>query len=80
MSDSVPHDIDEDDDPWQAWYRLTPQERWRQSEKLWEFYLLVGGSLDPEPDSQSPFDALYPRGPAPVDGGPGVRVIRRSGV
>ena len=44
-------------DSWKEWYRLTPLERWRESMKLWEFYLRVGGSLDPEPDSQSPFDA-----------------------
>ncbi|MCI0376577.1 MAG: hypothetical protein L0215_03120 [Gemmataceae bacterium] len=40
---------------WYDWYRLTPQERWRVSEKLWELYLSVGGSLEPEPDPQSPF-------------------------
>lgn len=37
------------------WYSLTPQERWRESAKLWEVYLSLGGSLDPEPDTQSPF-------------------------
>jgi len=26
-----------------------------ESEKLWEVYLYLGGSLDPEPDTQSPF-------------------------
>jgi hypothetical protein len=41
---------------WLEWYRLTPQERWRETTKLWELYLSVGGSLDPEPDPQSPFD------------------------
>jgi hypothetical protein len=40
---------------WAAWYRLTPQERWRESKKLWEVYLYLGGSLEPEPDTQSPF-------------------------
>jgi hypothetical protein len=67
-------------DEWQAWYALTPQERWAESMKLWEFYLAVGGSLDPEPDSQSPFDSDYAPGPVPADGGPGVRVIRRDGI
>jgi len=42
------------EEEWQEWYRLTPQERLRESMKLWEFYLAMGGSLDPEPDSQSP--------------------------
>lgn len=40
---------------WLEWYRLTPQERWRESMKLWEIFRLFGGSSDPEPDSQSPF-------------------------
>ena len=68
------------DDEWQAWYRLTPLQRWQESQKLWEFYLRIGGSLDPEPDSQSPFDPDYPPGPAPADGRPGLRVVRRSGI
>ena len=43
------------EEEWEEWYRLTPLERWEESQKLWAFYLSVGGSLDPEPDSQSPF-------------------------
>jgi len=46
------------EDEWFEWYRLTPQERWSETEKLWAFYLSVGGSLNPEPDSESPFDTL----------------------
>jgi hypothetical protein len=65
---------------WEAWQLMTPQERWRESMKLWQFYLAMGGSLDPEPDSQSPFDADYSPGPVPADGRPGVRVVRRSPV
>jgi hypothetical protein len=42
------------EEEWQAWYRLTPEQRWDESMKLWEFYRAMGGSLDPEPDSQSP--------------------------
>jgi hypothetical protein len=68
------------DGKWEEWYRLTPQERWRESQKLWEFYLLMGVSLDPEPDSQSPFDPDFAPGLVPADGRPGVRVIRRSGI
>jgi hypothetical protein len=37
------------------WYRLTPVQRWLETEKLWQTYLALGGSLDPEPDTQSPF-------------------------
>lgn len=40
---------------WAEWYRLTPQQRFEESAKLWETYLALGGSLDPEPDTQSPF-------------------------
>jgi hypothetical protein len=40
---------------WADWYFLTPQERWRESSKLWESYLALGGTLEPEPDTQSPF-------------------------
>jgi len=63
---------------WAEWYRLTPVERWRESEKLWQSYLWLGGSLDPEPDTQSPF--FDPAAPSsrPVDGRPGMRFVRRS--
>jgi hypothetical protein len=73
-------DTQDDADSWPEWYAMTPLERWRESAVLWQFYLEVGGSLDPEPDSQSPFDAVMPRGKAPAYGRPGLRVLRRSGV
>lgn len=65
---------------WVDWFRMTPQQRWQESAKLWQHYLAVGGSLDPEPDPQSPF--YDPEAPCrtPADGRPGVRVIRRSGI
>jgi len=47
------------EDEWLEWYSLTPEKRWQESSKLWTFYLSTGSSLDPEPDSQSPFDAFY---------------------
>ena len=89
MSDASPkssandHGSDVDDvegQEWVEWYRLTPLELWQESQKLWEFYLAVGGSLDPEPDSQSPFDVEPEPRPLPVDGGAGLRVLRRGGV
>ncbi len=40
---------------WLDWYRLAPLERLKESQKLWTAYLALGGSLDPEPDTQSPF-------------------------
>jgi hypothetical protein len=51
---------------WVEWYRLTPEQRWLESEKLWQTYLALGGSLDPEPDTQSPFfDANEARSESP---------------
>ncbi len=72
--------FDDPDNEWHEWYRLPPLVRWQESEKLWVQYLAEGGSLDPEPDSQSPFDFPELRGRRPVDGRPGLRVLRRSGV
>lgn len=40
---------------WAAWWRLTPEERLAESQRLWTEYLALGGSLDPEVDMQSPF-------------------------
>jgi hypothetical protein len=59
----MPHDFNTlTDEQWEDWYRPTPQQRWAESEKLWELYLSLGGSLDAEPDPQSPFDADIPHG------------------
>jgi hypothetical protein len=66
---------------WAEWYRMTPLERWHASGELWEFYLSTGGSLDPEPDTESPFyDPGEPPPPCPAVGNPTLRVLRRSGV
>jgi hypothetical protein len=67
-------------DEWAEWYAMTPAERLEASSKLWQTYLQLGGSLDPEPDSQSPFfDPAEWRAGA-LDGRPGLRVVRRGGV
>ena len=63
---------------WAEWYRLTPLERWHESMKLWTHYLSIGGTLDPEPDTQSPFYDGSAPGPRPVDGRTGLRVLRRG--
>jgi len=68
------------DDEWLEWYQMTPAERWRESQKLWSFFIATGGSLDPEPDTQSPFNDALMSGAVPADGRSGVRVVRRSGV
>ena len=44
------------------WYRLSPAERFQEFLKLWEVYILLGGDLGPEPDSQSPFYFFDPSG------------------
>ena len=65
---------------WAEWYSLTPQQRMQESGKLWETYLALGGSLEPEPDTQSPFfDAEEWRENA-AHGRPSVRVLRRGGI
>ena len=62
------------------WYALTPMERWRESSKLWEIYLSMGGSLDLEPDTQSPFFDRSTPGSRPVDGRTGMHTLRRRRV
>ena len=70
-----PEDLPEPE--WAEWYGLTPADRMRESGKLWQSFLALGGSLDPEPDSQSPFfDASAPR-ESTAHGRPGVHLIRR---
>jgi hypothetical protein len=65
---------------WVEWYQMTPQQRWEESEKLWVSYLALGGTLDPKPDTQSPFFDEHAQSEVSVDGRPGMRVIRRSRV
>ncbi len=67
-------------DEWLEWYSLTPQERWRESGRLWQTFLMLGGTLEPEPDMDSPFFGAEAWRPLPPDGRPGLRVLRRCGV
>ena len=67
-------------DEWKEWISLTPLERFRRSEQMFAQYLAMGGSLDPDPDPTSPFDFPELRGTRPVDGRPGLRVLRRGGI
>ena len=59
------------------WARLTPVQRYIESCELWATYLALGGSLDPEPDSQSPFDFPELQRAVPPDGRSGVYFVRR---
>ncbi len=67
-------------DEWKEWYGLTPQERWQQNMTLWETFVILGGSLEPEPDSQSPFFDPEEASAGAGGGRPGLRIVRRSGV
>ena len=69
---------------WAEWYRLSPAERFSESMKLWDTYLALGGSLEPEPDTESPlFDPEEWREHVEIHvatiGTTGVRVMRRVG-
>ena len=67
------------DDEVLEWYRMTPQERWAESMRLWSTFHLLGGRLEPEPDTQSPFhDGQQHAGTA--EGRPALRSLRRGGV
>ena len=37
------------------WHTMSPTERFIESQRLWEVFILLGGNYDPEPDTQSPF-------------------------
>lgn len=65
---------------WAEWYRMTPQERWVETEKLWSTYLFLGGSLDPEPDPHSPFFDPQEWREIASHGRASVHSLRRSGV
>ena len=60
------------------WAMLSPVQRYLESCKLWTTFLTLGGSLDPEPDSQSPFDFPELQRAVPADGRSGVHFIRRG--
>ena len=65
---------------WQEWAKLTPLERFRESEKIFAQYLAMGGSLDPDPDPTSPFYDSETSGSGAAYGRPGLRILRRSAV
>jgi len=65
---------------WGEWYQMSPARRWAESANLWAQYLDLGGSLDPEPDTQSPFFDAGAPGSIPAHGRAGVRLVRRGGV
>ncbi len=66
--------MDEDEE----WLRMTPAQRLLESGRLWALYLALGGSLDLEPDPQSPF--YFPEEPRarPAHRRSGVHRVRRG--
>jgi hypothetical protein len=68
------------EDEWTEWRNLTPEQRFLESMKLWETYLALGGSFEPEPDTQSPFFDPEEWRENAAHGRPGVRVLRRGRV
>lgn len=60
------------------WTKLKPEQRYVESCKLWSTYLALGGCLDPEPDSQSPFDFPELQRAVPANGRSGVYFVRRG--
>ena len=63
------------------WYRMSPQERWAESMRLWDTFYLLGGQLEPDVfDSQGPFYDAGAQDGDPADPRRSLRALRRSGV
>jgi hypothetical protein len=65
---------------WLEWYLMTPRQRWVESGRLWQTFISLGGSLECEPDTESPFFDAESWRPMPLDGRPGLRVLRSCGI
>ncbi len=59
---------------------LSPKERLLESAGLWETYLRLGGSLEPEPDTQSPFFDPEEWRENATHGRASVHILRRGGI
>jgi hypothetical protein len=66
------------------WMQLSPNERWRQSCRLWTTFTALGGHLDDDVAAGAgphyPDDDAAAWRPRPVDGRAGVHRLRRLGV
>ena len=47
--------LDSIEPEWLEFYRMTPEQRWVRAAEVRRYYLAMGGSLEPDPDPQSPF-------------------------
>lgn len=61
---------------WIDWYDLTPAQRWSESARLCQEYIALGVSVDPPPDTQSPFDDPEAWRESAADGRSGLRIVR----
>lgn len=59
---------------------LSYAERLRRFAKNWEVFRSYGGTLEPDPDPQSPFFDPKISPESFVDGRSGVHIVRRGGV
>jgi hypothetical protein len=65
---------------WIDWYQLSPQQRWQETTRLWQTFHILGGTLDPEPDTESPFFDAKSWRAKPAHGRAGMRVLRSCGI
>jgi hypothetical protein len=47
--------LDSIEPEWLEFYRMTPEQRWTRAAEVRAYYLAMGGTLEPDPDPQSPF-------------------------
>ena len=66
-----------DDQEVMEWYALSPAERFAESQKLWEVFLLFGGTCEPKPDTESPFYHLQFERQSSTHGRASVHPLRR---
>src|SRR5262249_19428310 len=59
------------------WWAMTPAQRFAESARLWATYSALGGSLEPEPDWQSPFYFAETPRARPAHGRASVHPVRR---
>jgi hypothetical protein len=81
----MPDPMFEFDDERLEWYMMTPLQRLVIYEQMFQFYLEMGGSLDPDYDPQSPFNNLFfDKDRNPIDGREdrrkGLNIVRGGGI
>ena len=47
--------LDSIEPEWLEFYLMTPEQRWARATEVRAYYLAMGGTLEPDPDPQSPF-------------------------